>query len=613
MGEDKIIAFSASKNSIDLIYDDERFCVVSVDLLHEDKDGECNNNKCNISHKANLESMSSIYNTTISCRYNSICKDFVSDVVEHYRDDNERFETRIIGHFPPDARIKFIERENGKTYLNVEGIIHKKLVPEFMNILKKSDNDLKVSTVLKCKGKQDEETGIYYIEKWELQTTTVLSDTIKEGIEKSHLKVAEKPSDKQITNANEVYLNFSRRSQTDDIFKEIKNKQKKENTIVLGTRELEARLWDCLKKYEYSDGNWRGKRYWIHNILPDSKEVVVYDNQTAELYKIPYKVSKEGDVTVKEEERKKVVEDKNYREVANTESTWIFAKEEYGMGAEVKVDKDKDSVSEKEWGKVNKTALRNKVLEAKNYKDLVNDVYLVVEEGWEDAPSEKLKYPVMEIVGGKAVYNRYGLASALGYAKKDGEDEVVEKVENLYEKLGIDDTENADDKKVDNSAVIIQPVDGEKMRKEWEEKLLKVENECAEWKNKYEEMENKFNESEKTKIELQSKCDSLSDIVNAYKEKEDKEEMNAYLKSFKKSFSGDEYEVMASKIKDMSKEDFIKEVDEKVKDFVRKMSEAEDDCDDEFKEFSFIRAYKPVKSNNNSSSLDEVYKKLTKK
>lgn len=613
MGEDKIIAFSASKNSIDLIYDDERFCVVSVDLLHEDKDGECNNNKCNISHKANLESMGSIYNTTISCRYNSICKDFVSDVVEHYRDDNERFETRIIGHFPPDARIKFIERENGKTYLNVEGIIHKKLVPEFMNILKKSDNDLKVSTVLKCRGKQDEETGIYYIEKWELQTTTVLSDTIKEGIENSHLKVAEKPSDKQITNANEVYLNFSRRSQTDDIFKEIKNKQKKENTIVLGTRELEARLWDCLKKYEYSDGSWRGKRYWIHNILPDSKEVVVYDNQTAELYKIPYKVSKEGDVTVKEEERKKVVEDKNYREVANTESTWIFAKEEYGMGAEVKVDKDKDSVSEKEWSKVNKTALRNKVLEAKNYKDLVNDVYLVVEEGWEDAPSEKLKYPVMEIIGGKAVYNRYGLASALGYAKKDGEDEVVKKVENLYEKLGIADTENADDKKVDNSAVIIQPVDGEKMRKEWEEKLLKVENECAEWKNKYEEMENKFNESEKTKIELQSKCDNLSDIVNAYKEKEDKEEMNAYLKSFKKSFSGDEYEVMASKIKDMSKEDFIKEVDEKVKDFVRKMSEAEDDCDDELKEFSFIRAYKPVKSNKNSSSLDEVYKKLTKK
>ena len=137
MSEDKIISFSASKNSIDLIYDDERFCVVSVDLLHEDGEGEHNNNMCNISHEANVKSMSSIYNTTISCRYNSICKDFVSDVVEHYKDDTERFETRIIGHFPPDARIKFIKRDNGKTYLNVEGIIHKKLVPEFMSILKK--------------------------------------------------------------------------------------------------------------------------------------------------------------------------------------------------------------------------------------------------------------------------------------------------------------------------------------------------------------------------------------------------------------------------------------------------------------------------------------------
>ena len=135
MTEDRKITFSAQKNSVDLLYDDDRFCVVSVDLLHEDEENEYNNNMCNISHSANIKSIGSIYNTTISCRYNSICKDFVSDVVEHYSNDEERFETRIIGHFPPDARIKFIKRDNGKTYLNVEGIIHKKLVPEFMQFL----------------------------------------------------------------------------------------------------------------------------------------------------------------------------------------------------------------------------------------------------------------------------------------------------------------------------------------------------------------------------------------------------------------------------------------------------------------------------------------------
>lgn len=43
---------------------------------------------------------------------------------------------------------------------------------------------------------------------------------------------------------------------------------------------------------------------------------------------------------------------------------------------------------------------------------------MLVEDGWEDAPSEHLKYPVMELKGDTFVYNRDGLSSALGYAKK---------------------------------------------------------------------------------------------------------------------------------------------------------------------------------------------------
>lgn len=629
MVENKEVSFSAQKNSIDLIYDDDRFCVVSVDLLHEDEEGDCNRNMCNISHQAIVDSLDSIYNTTISCRYNSIVKDCVTDVVEHFSDDKERFETRIVGHFPPDARVKFVKRDNGKTYLNVEGIIHKKLVPEFMEILKNSDNDLKVSTVLRCRGNQDDESGIFYIEKFALQTTTVLSDTIAEGIEGSHLETVGRPDESQINNANEIYMQFAYKDKRKDIFEEIKNKQEKEiRNVNLGIRELEARLWDCLKKFEYSDGGWRGHRYWIVNVLTDTKEVVVHDNQTDELFKIPYKVNKDGDVTVKEEERKKVVEDKNYREVANSE--WTFAKEDYGTGETVSIDKGKDSMSDKEWGKVNKTALRNKVLEAKNYKALVEEVYLVVEEGWEDAPSEKLKYPVMELVGGKAVYNRGALASALGYAKANDEEEVVKKVEKIYKDLGLDENgeeekKNAEDpekkeepredgeghdegveKEVDNSEVI----DIEKMKKEWEKKYNKLQKNCDELKNKCDEWENKYNE-------LQKEFDSMAERVKVFQDKADKEEMCAYLKSYKKSFTADEYEVMAAKIVEMGKEDFMKEVDNKVKEFVRKMSEMEEDEDDhddeEEKEFSFIPFYQSTTKKEKTSAkqdLDGVLEKL---
>ena len=609
MKQEKTIEFSAKKNSIDLIYDDDRFCVVSIDLLHEDEEDDCNRNMCNISHETNLKSLSSIYNTTISCRYNSIDKDSVTDIVEHYGNDKELFETRIVGHFPPDARIKFVERENGKTYLNVEGIIHKIMAPKFMEILKNSDGDLKVSTVLKCKGHQDEETGIFYIDKWTLQTTTVLSDTVLEGIEGSHMEIVGEPNETEISNANEVYMQFAYKDKRQDIFEEIKNKQKKEITIVnLGVRELEKRLWDALKKYEYSDGSWRGKRYYIHNILTDSKEVVVWDNQTDELYKIPYKVNKDGDVTVKEEERKKVVEDKDYREVANT---WTFAKEEYGTGETIEVDKSKDSMSEKDWGKVSKTALRNKVLEAKNYKELVHDVYLVVEEGWEEAPSEKLKYPVMEIIGDKAVYNRYGLASALGYAKANGEDEVVKKVEKLYKDLEIEDgddkNEEKSDKEVENSVVIEEPIKAEEMKEEWEEKYLNAQKESDEWKNKCEEMIAKYNE-------LHDKCEEMENELKKYKAKEDIEEMKAYLASYKKSFSKEEYEIIASEIEKSSKEDFFKKVDEKVKEFVRKMSECE--CEEKEEEihnsFDFMRIF-AVTGNSpkkTGATIDDVLENL---
>lgn len=114
-------------------------------------------------------------------------------------------------------------------------------------------------------------------------------------------------------------------------------------------------------------------------------------------------------------------------------------KEKYGTGKSLKVDKSKDSASNDDWGNVDKTKLRNDVLEAKNYKTIVKDVYLKVEDGWEDAPSEHLKYPVMQIKNNTLVYNLNALSSALGYAKKENESEVIKKVESIRKKMGIDE------------------------------------------------------------------------------------------------------------------------------------------------------------------------------
>ena len=118
------------------------------------------------------------------------------------------------------------------------------------------------------------------------------------------------------------------------------------------------------------------------------------------------------------------------------------------MAKSLKIDKSKDSLSDKPWGEVDKIAMRDKIMDASNKKTLVKSVYMLVEDGWEDAPSEHLKYPVMELKGDTFVYNRDGLASALGYAKKENETTVVNKIKKIYKKLDLDDNEGGKEEKM---------------------------------------------------------------------------------------------------------------------------------------------------------------------
>lgn len=104
-----------------------------------------------------------------------------------------------------------------------------------------------------------------------------------------------------------------------------------------------------------------------------------------------------------------------------------------------KIDKSKEVMSTADWGDYDKAAMRDKIMEAKNRDTLVKSVYLLVEDGWKDVPSEHLKYPVMMLDGDKFIYNRNALSSALAYAKQNDETEVVNKIKAIYKKLDLDD------------------------------------------------------------------------------------------------------------------------------------------------------------------------------
>lgn len=111
-----------------------------------------------------------------------------------------------------------------------------------------------------------------------------------------------------------------------------------------------------------------------------------------------------------------------------------------------KVDKSKESMSNADWSDVDKVALRDKIMGASNRAKLVKDVYLLVEDGWEDAPSEHLKYPIMAFDGDILVYYRRALSAALTYAKQNDETAVVNKIEKIYKKLDLDDTDGKEEK-----------------------------------------------------------------------------------------------------------------------------------------------------------------------
>ena len=115
-----------------------------------------------------------------------------------------------------------------------------------------------------------------------------------------------------------------------------------------------------------------------------------------------------------------------------------------------KIDKSKEAMSTADWGDYDKATMRDKIMEAKNRDTLVKSVYLLVEDGWKDAPSEHLKYPVMMLDGDKFIYNRNALSSALAYAKQNDETEVVNKIKAIYKKLDLnDDSERKEEAKME--------------------------------------------------------------------------------------------------------------------------------------------------------------------
>ncbi len=240
-------------------------------------------------------------------------------------------------------------------------------------------------------------------------------------------------------------------------------------------------------------------------------------------------VLKKYNIEIPEKDFKKSEETMNKEE--------FLAKSEWGTEDPIEVDKSKEAVSNDSWGDVDKTALRNKVLKAKNYKTLVKSVYLLVEDGWEDSPSSHLKYPVMQYKNGTMVYNAGGLLSAQQYGEKYDEG-IANKAKRIRKKLGLIETEKRDSMnkfiefaRDSANLIYIGSMDGKylfvKAVEEADEdkkemSVFEIEKEKAEMKDCEGCEEFDWDELTERSVKLAEDKD-----CECFEEKEDKEEMSA--------------------------------------------------------------------------------------
>lgn len=200
------------------------------------------------------------------------------------------------------------------------------------------------------------------------------------------------------------------------------------------------------------------------------------------------------------------------------------------IGKRYKVDKSEKAMSNDDWSNVDKTNLRNKILEAQNKTTLVKSVYLKVEDNWEDAPSERLKYPVMQLKGNTFVYNRNALANAKARATQQNETEVLRKLNAIYNKLNLkEETENkqqTEDKMAkleekEKDVVMDKPTDEVSNTEEKKEEKLSEVKDAKDEENKEEKTEEKMSENSESS---DSEKDKEEDKVEEEKASDDSEE-----------------------------------------------------------------------------------------
>lgn len=259
-----------------------------------------------------------------------------------------------------------------------------------------------------------------------------------------------------------------------------------------------------------------------------------------------------------------------------------------------KVNESREAMSTAEW---DGDKAKHDAIKAKNFESIAPKIFMRLEEGWKDKEVTKLGYPVMTLEGDTWVYSEKGLASALGYAKKEGDTEIVNKVEKIRDKLGIEDSEKekGDGEKMENEKKEFSELEGREL---YAEVIKRVHDKLGD--HMY--VEGIYN----NKIVVRNeRTKELYDIPANIKLGKDDEDMKIDIDYDKMKKSSDQKAFAKKKMDDEEDEKVKEDVDkDKQDDGEEKDDEDSEVDDDEEKEDEEKMNKKKAKKSSKKMSLD---------
>lgn len=553
------------KSEIDftrLLYENNNISIYEIDAI------VIGNNRHNMSidRECIKKSISSFANMPLYCiinnKYNPLDSKY-NDFLEHFREEypNIISRDRILpfGVIPESAveKAEIVDRD-GKQYLRLHAVVWKRLLPHVSDILKRRDGDVKVSVEFTIDEGEQLPNGTLKINKFTITCIVALGEKFTEAMEGAQMKIIRFSLDNYINECKENYSYFSNQK-IFDVPKNVVDNMK--SGIILrekygrgGTKQI----YNNIKQICFSNKIYE---YQLNDIF---SFMSTYDgdglSKTATKY-ILYNMYG-GDIG------KEWI-----TEVCNSiNADAIKNKEGGGKLEKITINNTKEAaVKSESWENPGKS-LYEPLLEAEDSKALLKEAYLIVEDGYEDAPSEHLKYPHHVVKGGELVVDVKGVQAAHQRASQSGvfSGEIKAHLEKHYKELGLDlekfSTEEDPKEKPDEKDDEIKKPDGTKeedTKKFSEEEFESMKAKCAEFETKFSDMEKKFSEKEQ---ELASVNEKLAQYVK----KENSETNKKTIEEFAHCLDEESKSSLMAKVEDMDPEEMKAAVKEEVMKFVKK-------------------------------------------